>query len=81
MQGWEYLFVVYQAAAVSLSAGVVVSANGEKVGKMDFIGFVQYCNELGSRGWHMVTCLRTNDVGGLSLVFERPTGETQKGQQ
>ena len=83
MQQWEYLFVTYARPAVilNLSGKVPVLVNGEQVGKMIFVDFCQYCNELGAEGWEVVAGNNAPDPGALFLVFKRPTVKPEKGQQ
>jgi hypothetical protein len=80
MQQWEYLFIGQAPpASFTMLVSLATFVNWEQVQKMSRPAFVQYCNELGAKGWEMVTC--NNDQGTLFLAFKRPTVKPETGQQ
>jgi len=57
---------------------VKVATTGFSGGKLDENAFTAYMNDLGSKGWELVTAFDTNQAYGATrdvvAVFKRPKG-------
>jgi hypothetical protein len=71
MQKWEYLYIMLNAQSQ------ILEINGEKVGKVNFIGAQgemawDGLNRLGRQGWELVGFSTFGDKGWERMILKRP---------